>query len=71
MVIIDSKPIEWSSVRFYAGTVVNVTNRRRLNAALAKTTSQSTFGNPRNLILRSHAMVFNQPEAGSIRGRAC
>jgi hypothetical protein len=42
-----------------------------LNAALAKTKSQSTFANPRNLTLRIHAMFFNHPNAGSTRARAC
>src|SRR3954454_17922237 len=46
-------------------------NRIRLNAALAKTNSQSTLGSPRSLTLRIQAMVFSHPNAGSIRGRAC
>ena len=40
-------------------------------AALAKTTSQSTFGRLRSFTLRSHPTVFSQPKAGSMRGRAC
>jgi hypothetical protein len=55
----------------HAGAAIKVVNRRKLKAALAKTTNQSTFGSPRSLILRSHAMVFSQPKAGSTRGRAC
>lgn len=50
---------------------VSVTNRRRLNAALAKVTKQSTFGKPRNLIFRSHAMDFSPLNAGPIRGHVC
>jgi hypothetical protein len=42
-----------------------------LNAALAKTNSQSTLANPRTFTWRIQAMVFNQRNAGSIRGRAC
>jgi hypothetical protein len=42
-----------------------------LNAALANTKSQSTFGRPRSFTLRIHAIVLSQPHAGSIRGRAC
>ena len=37
--------------------------RIRLNAALAKTKSQSTFARPRNLILGIQAIVFSQPNA--------
>ena len=55
----------------HAGAAINVVSRRRLNAALAKTTNHSTFVSPRSLILRSQAIVFNHPKAGSTRGRAC
>ena len=46
-------------------------NRIRLNAALAKTNSQSTLGSPRSFTFRIQAMVFSHPNAGSMRGRAC
>jgi hypothetical protein len=46
-------------------------NRIKLKAALAKTKSQSTLGSPRSFTLRIQAMVFSQPKAGSMRGRAC
>ena len=46
-------------------------NRIRLKAALAKTKSQSTLARPRSLTLRIQAIVFSQPNAGSMRGRAC
>jgi hypothetical protein len=45
--------------------------RIRLKAALANTNSQLTFASPRSFTFRIHAIVFNQPNAGSIRGRAC
>ncbi len=46
-------------------------NRIRLKAALAKTNSQSTLARPRSFTLRIQAIVFSQPNAGSMRGRAC
>ena len=55
----------------HAGLGSSFGNRIRLNAALANTTSQSTFSTPRSLTLRSQPIVFNQPNAGSIRGLAC
>jgi len=55
----------------HAGCGSSLGNRIRLNAALAKPNSQSTFGNPLNLTLRIQAIVFSQPNAGSMRGRAC
>jgi hypothetical protein len=45
-------------------------SRRRLKAALAKTTSHSTLGRPRSLTLRIQPIVFSQPKAGSIRRSA-
>ena len=54
-----------------AGLGSSLGNRIKLKAALAKTKSQSTFANPRSFTLRIHAFVFNQPNAGSILGRAC
>ena len=54
-----------------AGAAISVVKRRRLNAALAKMTSQSTFRRPRSLTLRSQPTVLSQPKAGSMRGRAC
>ena len=53
-----------------AGTARSVTSRRRLNAALAKRKSQSTFAKPRSFTFRIQAIVLSQPNAGSIRGRA-
>jgi hypothetical protein len=54
-----------------AGVGSNFDNRIKLDAALANTTSQSTLSSPRSLTLRSQPIVFNQPNAGSMRGRAC
>jgi len=55
----------------HAGLGSSFGNRIRVNAALAKTSSQSTFSNPCSLTLRIPAIVFNQPNAGSISGRTC
>jgi hypothetical protein len=49
----------------YAGAAISVGSRRRLKAAAAKHTSQCTLARPRILVLRSQAIVFNHPKAGS------
>jgi hypothetical protein len=55
----------------YTGLGSSFGSRIRLNAALAKTKSQSTLARPRNLTFRIQAIVFSHPNAGSMRGRAC
>jgi hypothetical protein len=55
----------------HAGTALSVTSRRILKAALANRKSQFTLARPRSFTLRIQAIVFSQPNAGSIRGRAC
>ena len=55
----------------HAGLGSSFGNRIKLNAALAKTKSQSTLGSPRSFTLRIQAIVFSHPNAGSMRGRAC
>jgi hypothetical protein len=60
-----------TSLPGHAGLASSFGNRIRLNAALANTNSQSTLARPRSLTLRIQAIVFNHPNAGSMRGRAC